>query len=288
MIPGEFDYERPADLGAVLRVLDERGGEAKVMAGGHSLLPLLKFRLAQPAVIVDLRSISGLDGIREEGGELHIGALATHRQLLEDPATERYLMLRETAAGIADRQVRNWGTIGGSCVHADPASDWPAVLIAVRGSLRCQSTGGERVVAARDFFVDVFTTAIEPNELVTEITIPQRTAGTGGAYRKLERRAGDFSTVGVAVRLRIADGVIAEAGMALTAVPAPMAATDAEAVLAGAAPSEEVFAAAADAAAAQSEPVSDAHGPADYKRAMVREMAVRALRVALERATANA
>lgn len=288
MIPGEFDYERPPDLGAVLRVLDERGGEAKVMAGGHSLLPLLKFRLAQPAVIVDLRSIAGLDRIREEDGELRIGALATHRQILEDPATEAYPLLRETAAGIGDRQVRNWGTIGGSCAHADPASDWPAVLIAVRGSLACHKAGGERVVAARDFFLDVFTTAIEPNELLTDIRLPKRPPGAGAAYRKLERRAGDFATVGVAARLRIADGVIADAGIGLTAVPAPMAATDAETVLVGAAPGEEVFAAAAEAAAAQTEPVSDAHGPADYKRAMVREMTVRALRVAHERAIGNA
>jgi aerobic carbon-monoxide dehydrogenase medium subunit len=288
MIPGEFDYERPSDLGAVLRVLDERAGDAKVLAGGHSLLPLLKFRLAQPEVIVDLRSITGLDGIGEQDGELRIGALATHSQVLDHPATERYPMVREMAAGIGDRQVRNWGTIGGSCAHADPASDWPALLIAARASLVCRSVGGERVVAARDFFTGVFETAIEPNELLVEVRIPARGSRTGGAYQKLERRAGDFSTVGVAARMRLDGETIADAGVGLTAVPSPMPATDAEAVLVGAAPNEETFAAAADAAAAQSEPVSDAHGPADYKRAMVREMTLRALRLAHERAASYA
>jgi aerobic carbon-monoxide dehydrogenase medium subunit len=287
MIPGEFDYTRPGDLGAVLRVLKEREG-AKVIAGGHSLLPLLKFRLSTPEVVVDLRGITGLDGISEADGELRIGALATHRQILEDPATERYPMLRETAAGIGDPQVRNWGTIGGSCAHADPASDWPAVLLAVNAQLVCRSADGERVIGARDFFLDVFSTAIDPTELLTEIRLPRRPRGAGGAYRKLERRAGDFATVGVAVRLELADGVIQRAGVGLTAVPSPFAVTDAEAALVGNAPSEETFAAAADAAAAQSSPTSDSHGPAEYKRAMVREMTLRALRVALERANATA
>ncbi len=288
MIPGEFDYERPSDLGGVLKVLDERAGEAKVLAGGHSLLPVLKFRLAQPEVIVDLRSVTGLDTITETDGELRIGALVTHAQALTDPATERYTMLREMAAGIGDRQVRNWGTVGGSCAHADPASDWPALLIAVRASIVCRSVGGERVIPAREFFTGVFDTAIEPNELLTEVRLPMRPQGAGGCYRKLERRAGDFSTVGVAALLRLEGETIAAAGIGLTAVPSPMAATDAEAVLVGATAGEDVFTAAADAAAAQSEPVTDAHGPADYKRAMVREMTLRAIRFAHERATANA
>lgn len=288
MIPGEFDYQRPGDLGAVLRVLKEREGEAKVLAGGHSLLPLLKFRLAAPSVLVDLRGVDGLDGISDTGDGLRIGALATHRQILESPATERYPLMRETAAGIGDPQVRNWGTIGGSCAHADPASDWPAVLLAVKGVLVCRSADGEREIGARDFFLDVFTTAIEPAELLTEIRTPRRPSGGGGAYRKLERRAGDFATVGVAVKLVLADGVISDAGVGLTAVPSPLAATDAEAALMGSPPTEETFAAAADAAAAQSNPTADAHGPADYKRAMVREMTLRALRAAHERAVAHA
>jgi aerobic carbon-monoxide dehydrogenase medium subunit len=288
MIPGEFDYDRPGDLGGVLRVLKEREGEAKVLAGGHSLLPLLKFRLAAPTVVVDLRGITGLDAITEGDDGIHIGALATHRQILESPVTHGLPLLRETAAGIGDPQVRNWGTIGGSCAHADPASDWPAVLLAVNGVLVCRSADGEREIGARDFFLDVFTTAIEPTELLMEVRMPRRPRGAGGSYRKLERRAGDFATVGVAVKLVVADGVISDAGVGVTAVPSPFAATDAEAALIGNPPTEETFAAAADATAAQSDPVSDSHGPADYKRAMVREMAVRALRAAHERAAAHA
>jgi aerobic carbon-monoxide dehydrogenase medium subunit len=288
MIPGEFDYDRPGDLGGVLRVLKEREGEAKVLAGGHSLLPLLKFRLAAPTVVVDLRGITGLDAITEGDDGIHIGALATHRQILESPVTHALPLLRETAAGIGDPQVRNWGTIGGSCAHADPASDWPAVLLAVNGVLVCRSADGEREIGARDFFLDVFTTAIEPTELLMEVRMPRRPRGAGGSYRKLERRAGDFATVGVAVKLVVADGVISDAGVGVTAVPSPFAATDAEAALIGNPPTEETFAAAADATAAQSDPVSDSHGPADYKRAMVREMAVRALRAAHERAAAHA
>lgn len=289
MIPGEFDYERPGDVGAVLQLLKEREGDAKLLAGGHSLLPLLKLRLAEPAVVIDLRGIDGLDGINEDGETLRIGALATHRQILEHPVTAGYQTLRETAAGIGDPQVRNWGTIGGSCAHADPSSDWPAVLLAARAEVVCQSADGARTVAARDFFLDLFTTAIESTELLTEIRFPLDAPGRGGAYRKLERRAGDFATVGVGVLLSEAEGVIREAGVGLTAVAeTPFAATDAEASLTGRPPTDETFAAAADAAAAQSRPTSDSHGPADYKRAMVREMTLRALRAAHERAVANA
>lgn len=288
MIPGELDYTSPTDIGAVLRVLKERPGEAKLLAGGHSLLPLLKFRLAAPEVVVDLRRIRGLDGIEEADGELRIGALATHRQILEHEVIARYPMLVETAGGIGDPQVRNWGTIGGSCAHADPASDWPAVLLATNASLVCRSEDGERVIGARDFFLDTFSTAIEPTEILTQIRFPKRPAGAGGAYRKLERRAGDFASVGVAVRIRLADGKIAEAGIGLTAVAeTPFAATDAEALLVGARPDESTFRAAAAAAAAQSRPTADGHGPAEYKRGMVVEMTIRALRAALERATAN-
>ncbi|MEO7295539.1 MAG: xanthine dehydrogenase family protein subunit M [Candidatus Limnocylindria bacterium] len=289
MIPGEFDYTRPGDLGTVLKVLKDRGGEAKLLAGGHSLLPLLKFRLAAPEVLVDLRGIPGLDMISEVDGELRIGGLATHRQILDHEIIARYPMLHDTAGGIGDPQVRNWGTIGGSCAHADPASDWPAVLLAAHASIVCRSQDGERVIVARDFFLDTFSTAIEPTEILTEIRFPKRPSGAGGAYCKLERRAGDFASVGVAARLRLADGKIADAGLGLTAVAdTPFAATDAEAILIGADPSDEAFAAAAAAAAAQSRPTTDGHGPAEYKRAMVVEITNRALRIALERATANA
>ncbi|MGZ3586436.1 MAG: FAD binding domain-containing protein, partial [Candidatus Limnocylindrales bacterium] len=189
-----------------------------------------------------------------------------------------------------DPQIRNWGTIGGSCAHADPSSDWPAVLIATHGSLVCRSATSERVVAARDFFVDAFQTAIEPDELLTEVRIPKPPPGSGSAYVKLERRSGDFATVGVAAQLHLdADGRIDAVGLGLTAVAeAPFAATKAEDLLHGAQPSEEIFREAGIAAAEQSRPAEDRHGPVDYKLAMVREMTGRALRRAAERAGAGA
>ncbi len=287
MIPAAFDYVRPPDLDAALRVLAEREGEAKLLSGGYSLLPLLKLRLAQPAVLVDLRDVAGLDGITRRDF-FSIGGRATHRRIHEDEALgAAWPVIHEAAGGIGDPQVRNWGTIGGSCAHADPSSDWPAVLLALRADLVCRSGSGERVVKARDFFLDTFTTAIEPTEVLTEVRIPLPNPRTGSAYRKLERRAGDFATVGVAATLTLADdGTIAAAGIGLTAVAeTPFAATDAEAALVGHALTDDTFRAAGAAAAAQSRPGSDSHGPAEYKRAMVAEMTVRALRAAANRTT---
>jgi carbon-monoxide dehydrogenase medium subunit len=289
MIPAQFDYVRPASLDEALRILRDREGDAKILAGGYSLLPLLKLRLAQPSLLVDLQGVGGLDGITETDDGVRIGARTTHRQILEHPLVVDHMpLLRDVAAGIGDPQVRNWGTIGGSCAHADPSSDWPAVLLATRASLVCRSTTGERVIPARDFFLDTFTTAIEPTEVLTEIRIPRRPRASGAAYAKLERRAGDFATVGVAALVRLGgDARIEASGIGLTAVAeTPFAATDAEAALNGQVPSEEALRAAARAAAAQSRPASDSHGPADYKRAMVEEMTVRALRVAVDRARA--
>lgn len=291
MIPGQFDYVRPGDLDETLRILTEREGEAKLLSGGYSLLPLIKLRLAQPALLVDLRDVTGLDGIAETDDYLRIGARATHRQIHEAPVVrERYPLLRDVTAIIGDPQVRNWGTIGGSVAHADPASDWPAVLLATGATIVCRSLAGERTIAAREFFLDTFVTAIEPTEVLTEVRVPRRPRGAGGAYEKLERKVGDFSTVGVAAVLRLAaDGSIESAGIGLTGVAeAPFAATEAEAVLAGAVPGEELFRRAAAAAGVQSRPAGDIRGPVEYKRAMASEMTLRALRRALERALANA
>ncbi|HET9521714.1 MAG TPA: xanthine dehydrogenase family protein subunit M [Candidatus Limnocylindrales bacterium] len=290
MIPAQFDYVRPADLEETLRILTDREGEAKLLAGGYSLIPLMKLRLAQPGLLVDLRDVGGLDGITWTDDNLRIGGRVTHRQIRDDAEIERRHPLLHDAAGvIGDPQVRNRGTIGGSCAHADPSSDWPAVLCATRATVVCRSATGSREIAAREFFLDTFVTAIEPTEVLTEIWIPIPTGGSGGAYRKLERRAGDFATVGVAAQVRLADdGTIAEAGVGLTAVhDAPFAATDAETALTGARPGDEAFRAAGAAAAAQSRPGDDSHGPVDYKRAMVEEMTVRALRAAVERAMAG-
>ncbi len=291
MIPAQFDYVRPSDLPDALRILKEREGEAKVLSGGYSLIPLLKLRLAQPGLLVDIRDVSGLDGIVETAGELVVGGRATHRQIQLDPVVAaRYPLLRDAAGGIGDPQVRNWGTIGGSCAHADPSADWPAVLIASRATIVCRSADGRRTVPAREFFLDTFVTAIEPTEILTEVRIPRPADRSGGAYEKIERKAGDFATAASAVQLRLGpDGRIAEVGIGLTAVAeTAFAATEAERVLAGNAPSEALFRQAGEAAAAQSRPSADGHGPAEYKRAMAAEMTVRALRRATARALGQA
>jgi carbon-monoxide dehydrogenase medium subunit len=289
MIPPTFDYVRPASLDDALAILGQHEGEAKVIAGGHSLIPLLKLRLAQPALLVDLRDIDGLDGISETDDWISIGAKTTHATIAAVGAEgDRYPLLAEVAIGIGDRQVRNWGTIGGSIAHADPASDWPAVLIALRADIVCRGSGGERIVNSREFFVDTFQTVLEPTEIVTEVRIPRRARHAGAAYDKLERKAGDFSTAGSAVVLHLADdGSIDRAGVGLTGVAeTPFAATDAEAVLTGQRPSEDLFRAAGAAAGAQSRPAGDVRGPVEYKRAMAAEMTVRALRRAWQRAQA--
>jgi len=310
MIPAPFDYVRPGDLDGALKILSERQGEAKILSGGYSLLPLMKLRLAQPGLLVDLRDVSGLDHIVEKDDYLSIGARATHRQIHEASVIrDTYLVLHDVTASIGDPQVRNWGTIGGSVAHADPASDWPALLLAGNASIVCRGLSGdphqlrvgenpaaaadgvrERVLPARGFFLDAFTTAIEPLEVLTEIRFPRRPRGQGGGWQKLERKVGDFATVGVAAVIRLgADGRIEGSGIGDTGVAdAPFAATDAEAVLTGNPPSADLFRQAGIAAGEQSRPVADVRGPVDYKRAMVAEMTVRALNTALERARAYA
>jgi aerobic carbon-monoxide dehydrogenase medium subunit len=291
MIPGQFDYVRPGSLDETLSILKDREGEAKLLSGGYSLLPLMKLRLAQPGLLVDLRDVTGLDQIVMKDDYLSIGARATHRQIHEAPIIrDVYLLLHDVTATIGDPQVRNWGTIGGSVAHADPASDWPAVLLAARATVVCRSQTDEREIAARDFFVDTFQTAIEPTEVLTEIRIPARPRGQGGGWQKLERKVGDFATVGVAAVMRLGpDGRIAGSGVGITGVSdSPFAATDAEAVLTGGEPTEELFRKAGEAAGAQSRPAADVRGSVEYKRAMVAELTVRALRTGLERARAYA
>jgi aerobic carbon-monoxide dehydrogenase medium subunit len=284
MIPASFEYVRPGSLDEAIRILNEREGEAKLLAGGFSLIPLLKLRLGQTGVLVDLQAVGGLDGIIQTDDDLRIGARATHRQIHENP------IVRDVAGGIGDPQVRNWGTIGGSVAHADPASDWPAALLAGNATIVVRGKEGERGIKARDFFLDTFTTAIEPTEVLTEIRIPRRTRGVGGGYSKLERKAGDFATVGVAVVVGLDDaGKFAGVGIGVTGVsPSPYAAVQAEGLAVGAPPHEELYRIVGDAAAAQSEPAADVRGPVEYKRAMVSEMTVRSFRIAVERAQAFA
>lgn len=290
MIPAAFEYARPGTLEEALRLLRDREREAKVLAGGFSLVPLLRYRLAQPELLVDIGAVDGLAYIRVEGAELRIGGRTTHHAIETSDIVRRASGLwTDAAAGIGDPQVRNWGTIGGSVAHADPASDWPAVLLASRASLVVRDLERQRVVPAREWFIDTFVCAIEPTEILVEIRVPLPPAGSGGAYEKLERKAGDFATAAAGVQLTLApDGTIADAGVALSAVAEtciPIAA--AEAALSGARPGPATEAALRAACAETANPVKDAHGPIEYKRAMAGEMAVRAFRRAIERAAAG-
>ena len=288
MIPAAFEYARPASLGEALRLLRDREGEAKILAGGYSLIPLLRYRLAQPGLLVDIGSLADLAYVRQAAGELRIGARTTHHQLEQSDLVRRSGLWSDAAGGIGDPQVRNWGTLGGSVAHADPSSDWPAVLLACRASLVVRDLDRERVIPAREFFLDTFVTAIEPTEILTEVRVPLPPPGSGGAYEKTERKAGDFATAAAAVQLTVApDGTIAAAGVALSAVAeTPFALLAAEEALVGARTSPELEVAVRRAATEGSNPTKDGHGPIEYKRAMAGEMAVRALRRALARAGA--
>jgi carbon-monoxide dehydrogenase medium subunit len=287
MLPSRFEYHRPDSLEEALRLLSEHGDDAKVLAGGQSLIPVMKLRLAAPGHLVDIGRL-GLDAIGESDGRLSIGALARHRDLERSELLKaRYPVMAAAAPLISDPIVRNLGTIGGSLCHADPAGDWGSVMLALEASVVLRSTRGEREVAMSEFLVDTFTTALEPDEILTEIRVPQPTGPSGGTYLKLERKVGDFATVAAAVLLSLSNGTIARAGVALTAVgPRNIQAIDAEASLAGAEPTEAAFAEAGRLAAEASSPVSDVRGSADYKRHVVEVYVRRGLARALEMAHA--
>lgn len=270
MLPSRFEYHRPDSLEEALQLLSQHGDEAKVLAGGQSLIPVMKLRLSSPAHVVDIGRL-GLDTIAESDGRLTVGALARHRDLERSELLEaRYPVMAAAAPLISDPIVRNLGTIGGSLCHADPAGDWGSVMLALEATVVLRSTRGERELSMSEFLVDTFTTAIEPDEILTEVRVPQPAGSTGGAYLKLERKVGDFATVAAAVQLSLSNGTIQRAGIALTAVGTHnIQATDAEASLAGAEPTEAAFAEAARLAAEASSPVSDVRGSADYKRHIV-------------------
>ena len=286
MIPASFEYHVAKDIAHAIQLLASSGGEAKVLAGGQSLIPLMKFRLAQPVALVDINRIAGLGGIRENG-ELQIGALIREADLEKNPIIrQRYPIITDTAAVIADPLVRNMATIGGNLAHADPANDHPATMLALRASVVAQGSKGERVIPIDDFFLDTFTTALRPDEILIEIRIPKPAARSGGAYLKLERKVGDFAIVGVAAMVRLDEsGKIAAASIGLTNVGlTAIRARNAEETLRGQAPDDKVLAAAGAAAASAAQPVSDLRGPADYKRDVVRVLTLRAIRKAVARA----
>jgi aerobic carbon-monoxide dehydrogenase medium subunit len=286
MVPAAFDYEAPSSLDEALALLGQRGDDAKVMAGGQSLIPLMKLRLATPALIVDLGRIDDLRFIGSDGGTLRIGALVRHADIEQSADVRRDLpILHDAVRLISDPLVRNMGTAAGSVCHADPAGDWGSVMLALGASLVIRSASGERTVAARDFFTGPFATALEPEEVMTEIRIPVHEGRSGGTYLKLERKVGDFATVGVAVQVEMSNGAIGRAGIGLTAVgPTNLRAEAAEQALAGQQPGDGAIKEAGRLAAEAAEPRTDIRGSAEYKRDVVRVFVERGLRAALRQA----
>lgn len=285
--PRAFEYVRASTVSQVIDLLQKHGDRAKILAGGQSLIPLMKLRLADPQLLVDIGRISGLSAIQEDGNVLRIGAMARHRELEESPVVrERYPLLADVPPGLGDPEVRNLGTIGGSLAHADPAGDWGTALLAFDAKLLVIGPKGRRAVPVDDFFQDTFSTALEPSELLTEIRIPRATPRSGGAYKKLKRKTGDFAVVSVSAQVELGpSGAIAAARMGLGAVgPTPIRAKRAEASLSGKAPSPAVYAEAGRLAAEESKPTPDLHGSEAYKRAMVEVLARRALETAVQRA----
>lgn len=286
MIPGAFDYRSPSSVDEAVSVLADHG-DAKVLAGGQSLIPMMRFRLAEPSLLVDVNGVEGLSRLEEADGALRIGATVRHADVEHsDLMRERYPLLAEAASLIADPLVRNRGTVGGSLVHADPAGDWGAVMLACGADLVASSQDGERTIPADDFFFGPFTTSLDPGELFVEARVPRPVGRSGGAYEKMERKVGDFATVAVAARLELdADGTCTSAGLGLTAVgPANLRPEDAEAALEGSPLDDESLQEAGEAAAEASSPTSDNRGSAEYKRDMVRVLTKRAVRRAAERA----
>ena len=289
MLPSRFDYHRASTVEEAFELLDRYGEDAKVLAGGQSLIPLLKLRFAAPDHLIDVNPIASLGGISEAGGMLTIGALTRHVDLVRSDVIARgYPTIAAAAPQIADPLVRNLGTIGGSLTHADPGGDLGAVMLAMGASVVLRSSSGERTVPISEFLVDTFTTTIAPNELLTEVHVPTPPARSGGTYLKLERKVGDYATVAAAIALTLDNGSIAGAGIGLTGVDTKnVHATDAAASLTGAAPSDEAFAEAGRLAAAAAHPVSDVRGSETYKRHMIEVYVRRGLARSLEMANAG-
>ena len=286
MFPAAFDYAAPASLADALALLKQRGDDAKIMAGGQSLIPMLKLRFAQPALVIDIGRLPSMAGIGRHNGHLSIGALARHVDIERNADLPKLCpILLDTVHWISDPLVRNRGTMAGSVCHADPSGDWGSVMLALGASLIARSEAGERVIPADGFFQGPFTTTLRPDEIVTEIRIPMPKGHAGGAYNKLERKVGDFATVAVAVHVELSGGKITNAGIGLTAVgPTNIKATAAEKALIGHEPTDELIAEAARLAADAAEPKDDIRGTAAYKKDVVRVYVQRGLKTALGRA----
>ena len=279
MIPPRFEYHAPRSIGEAIALLGQLGSEAKLLAGGHSLLPMMKLRFAEPAHLIDINRIPELRGIRQEGQTLVIGAMTTENELINSALLQAHVpLLPEAAQMIADPQVRNRGTIGGDIAHGDPGNDHPALSIALNASFVLEGPKGRRRVAADDFFLGTYMTLLEENEVLCEIHVPAFAAGTGSAYEKLKRKTGDWATAGCAVVMRRQGGVVSEVRIALTNVaPTALRAEAAEQAILGKELSVANLQAAADAATAICDPAEDLRGDIEYKTAMAGQMVKRAL-----------
>lgn len=289
MTPGVFEYHRPNTVEEALALLGQFGEDGKVLAGGHSLVPMMKLRLAEPAHLIDINAIDGLRGIRDEGDVIVIGAVTTQAEVLtSDLLAKKCPILPEAAAQIADPQVRNCGTIGGNCANGDPGNDDPAIMMALDASYTLQSQDGERQIAAREFYQGIYTTALAENELLTEIRIPTPAEGVGMSYQKIKRKVGDYAIAAAAVTLSMSNGQCTDAAIALTNVGdtalLPLAAADA---IKGTSVDASAVDAAAEAAMAASEPVEDLRGTREYRTAMAGQMTRQAIVEALSRAAGS-
>ena len=284
-VPAYVEYEKASSVAHALDLLARYGPEARILAGGHSLIPMMKLRLAQPETLIDINGLTELSYITVAGGELRIGALTRHAHLLGSvPAGEHFAILHDAEKVIADPVVRNWGTIGGSLCQADPSEDLSAAFAALKASMVIRDPAGTRTVPARRFHTGPYETVVAAGEMLTEVRLPISPGG-GSAYEKVGRRAGDWPIAAVGAAIWLAGDTIKEAGIGLTAVGArQFAAPEAEDFLRGAPATQESFARAGQIAADHCNPSSDQRGPADYKRHLTAELIVRALRRAVRRA----
>lgn len=285
MIPPTFAYHAPRSVGEAISLLSTLGDEAKLLAGGHSLLPMMKLRFAQPGALIDINRIPELRGVSEAGGLIRIGAMTTENELIASALLQSKLpLLPEAALLIADPQVRNRGTIGGDIAHGDPGNDHPAICMALDASFVLQGPKGERQVKAVDFFHGTYMTALAEDEILTAILVAPFAAGTGYAYQKLKRKTGDWATAGAAVVLTMAGGVVKQVRIGLTNVaPTALRALEAEAALLGKPINDAALDDAAAAVRVACDPAEDLRGDVEYKTAMAGEMAKRAIRAAAAR-----
>jgi aerobic carbon-monoxide dehydrogenase medium subunit len=286
MIPGQFSYHRPANLADAVNLLATLGDEARPLAGGHSLIPMMKLRLATPEHLVDLHGVAGLKGIRRDGNKLVIGAMTTQHELLEsDEVAKSVPILHEAALLIADPQVRYRGTIGGNVANGDPGNDMPALMMTLGASYRLEGKSGARDVAASEFYQGAYFTTLEPGEILTSVSIPVPAAGHGYAYEKLKRKVGDYATAAAAVVLTMSGGQVATCAIGLTNLAeTPLLATDAAKAVIGTGLDEASLKKAAAAAQAIMSPASDARGPVEYRKHVGGIMVMRALQRAAAKA----